>query len=538
MVPAGVAPARQQPARLLASIPRDLLLVLALALLWRVLFFNGEFGSDDGVYAERALDVATGAWSTANYNGALRYGFNIPAGLAVWAFGASRAVVNLWPLLCSLFEVALVYVFARRHLGPTVALCAGLLLGAAPLHIAVATRLHADPVVAFFLTAAFVSAEAALRRRSLWLSLMCGLSLGMVFWTKELVAVVYLAFVPLLWYHRRFVLGVGVVLCGLALMLLLHGLLMWWIAGDPLHAVRVVLGAVGRNFVDAVAGEDRPGFYLHYLFVDLRHLGLLGWLALPGLWLAWRRPVRQPGAGVPPALFCLFWGLGLLLVLSLFPVSLQPLRFTMKQANYASLFLAPLVLLAALTLTRCGAMVRLPLLMLTMALGLLLAALQQADIRSFTANSKGALVQLANQPGVVLVGSRGLVGIAGVERSLGHPGPQVYGYADLAADPALLRGHGPAGAEVLALVDPVTANWAPGPRPVRQAWPCWQRVATVLPQDLGLGNQVAAMLVRLSVALPSTLGQRVAAIAQPLAQPATAVLYRASADRFWCADER
>ena len=47
------------------------LLIVAAAAVVRLLFWNGPLGSDDVVYLRRALNVANGEWTNANYNGAL-----------------------------------------------------------------------------------------------------------------------------------------------------------------------------------------------------------------------------------------------------------------------------------------------------------------------------------------------------------------------------------------------------------------------------------------------------------------------------------
>ena len=513
----------------------DAVLVLALALLWRSLFFNGAFGSDDAVYLERALDVAAGHWTASDYNGALRYGFNIPAGGLLRLFGTSLVVANLWPLLCSLAEIGLVVWFVRDLFGRWPALLAGLVLGAAPLHIAVATRIHADPVVSFFLTAAYVAVYAALRRRSLGLCLAAGLALGGVFWAKELVAVVYFAFVPLLWYFRRWWAGAAVALGGLLLMLALHGALMQWVAGDPLHAVKVVLGALGRNFVHGGVGEDSPWYYLRYLFVDIRHVGLLGFLALAGLLVCSRaKPESSAMTDVPGGRFLLLWLLGVMLVLSVFPASLSPLRFTMKQSNYISLFLAPLAIAAAVGLACLRARLGLALAVLVMALGLALGALQQADYRAFTANSKAIAQLLAQRDGALLVGNRSLVGIASIWTVLHGQRLNVISYHDAAVDAKAFGQRAAAAPDVLAAVDLQTAAWGANGKVVTQALPCWQLLANVQATDLGWGNHLAAGLSRAVAALPGAFGAKAADAFGRLGTPAAAQLFRVPAGTLWC----
>ena len=143
-------------------------------------------------------------------------------------------------------------------------------------------------------------------------------------------------------------------------MLVGHLVLMYVITGDPLHLFKVVTGQVSRDFIGKGGGEDAAGYYLRYLFLDIKHTWIVAFLACAGIALfvraRWRarlaamgRPRRPPdhsATGVDRSIaegtsFVLFWCIGMLLVLSIMPVSLSPLRFVMKQSNYLTLFLAP-----------------------------------------------------------------------------------------------------------------------------------------------------------------------------------------------------
>src|SRR5438552_13760562 len=97
--------------------------LLAASALIRVAMFNGLLGSDDVLYLRRALEVSQGVWSSGDYNGALRYGFNIPAGLSIYLFGPSVFSANLWCWLSPLPEAAAFFLFApttgARRLAPS-----------------------------------------------------------------------------------------------------------------------------------------------------------------------------------------------------------------------------------------------------------------------------------------------------------------------------------------------------------------------------------------------------------------------------------
>lgn len=473
----------------------DLLLILLIALAVRILFFNGAFGSDDLTYYQRAVELAHGEWTSADYNGALRYGFNLPAAGFIALFGESLFAANLWPLTCSLIEIGAVYMFANAAMGRRAGIFAALLLASAPLHIAVATRIHADPVVSMFITLGFVLLYFGAMRRQTSLLFAAGLSIGGIFWTKELAAVTWFAFLPMLWLFRGQWRNCLYIIAGAVLMMLLHGLLMLIIAGDPLHLVKVVSGAVQHNFVDGGQGEDSPIYYLRYLFGDLRHTGALGFFAFASL-LALPRAMKQNTQLRTGYSYVLIWWIGLLLVLSVFPVSLSPLRFPMKQSNYISLFLAPTTLLAGFAIAALPRTLGHLALALCLALGLLLGALQQADYRMFTANSKALSSFAVQHPRAIIVGTTNNSSLGNLWARLVSPGSPravILSFRDLNEEDGATHQKLSEADAIFAVLDQQTMNWFAGKTRVTSPLPCWEYEQTLEPTDLGPGNKLAEL---------------------------------------------
>ena len=514
---------------------RDLACLTGFALLLRVLFFNGPFGSDDLVYFARALDVARGEWSSANYNGALRYGFNLPAGALMAVFGTSPFVANLWPLLCSLGEIALVYLTAVELWGRRAALCAALVLVSMPLHVAVATRIHADPVVSMFLTLSFVLFLFASRRRHATLFFCCGLALGGVFWAKELAAVTWVAFLSLPLVGRRLPM-IGrrwdsmwwYVIAGAALMLLLNLLLMRIITGDPLHLIKVVLGAVGRNFIEGGQGEDAAAYYLRYMFFDLRHTWLAAVLACGGIAVLLRRQAR---VGLPAdGLYVAVWLLALLAVLSLFPVSLWPLRLPMKQSNYLTLFIAPMALLAGYFIASLPRRAAATVLALTVVGGVILAILQQADYRVFTANSKSAAAFAHAHPTALVVGT---TSNSRMSSYYDMPTGRILSFDEVLSNPRLVASADSSRTGLYAVFDAQTIDWVTGNAKLTAPLPCWTRQERLEPHGLGLGNALVGWAAAGAARLPGPLARPSSSL-QRLARPRPADLYRVEGPDPWC----
>lgn len=505
--------------------------ILLLALLLRLLTYNGAFGSDDLVYFERAAQLAHGEWSSANYNGALRYGFNLPAAGFMAIFGESLFAANIWPLICSLIEISAVFIFASSVTGRRAGVFAGLLLATAPLHIAVATRIHADPVVSMFITVSFVLLYFGAVRRQPLILVASGLSIGGIFWTKELAAVTWFAFLPMLWFFRGQWRNCLYVVAGAILMMILHGLLMLAIAGDPLHLIKVVLGAVKRNFVNGGQGEDSAAFYLRYLFVDLRHVGALGFFAAASIVLL--PPLAKHDNRLRTGFtFALMWWIGLLIILSLFPVSLSPLRLTMKQSNYITLFLAPTALIAGMTIAVVPRTLGVATLLICASVGCLLGAFQQADYLAFTANTKSLAAFAVQHPRSIIVGSVNNSGLGNLWVRLEHPGSPkavIIDFRELSDAKEITLQQLLESDAIFTVLDRQTMNWFAGKGSVTEVLPCWQHEQSLEPVGLGFGNELAKAGSRALESLPI-----IASVLDHLSRPQPADIYRVDGGDVFC----
>lgn len=504
----------------------DFLALGLAALLLRLVFFNGPFGSDDPVYLERALAIARGDWSSSNYNGALRYAFNLPAGLLIYVFGESTAAANLWPLLCSLAEVLLVYGITTHIWGRRAGLLAGFILATLPLHISVASRIHVDAVVSLFLSLGFALLYFGTVRASKGLLFAAGLAMGGVYWAKELAAVTLLAFFtfPLLW--RRMPAGWPWVLLGGVVMLLAHLALMAAIAGDPLHMFKV---ALGHSFIQDGVGDGSAWFYFRYLLVDLRQTGFAPWLALVGVVLV-LRDRRVSWSTMDGRSFVVVWLLSVLAVLSFFPVSLSPLRFAMKQSNYLTLFLAPIAILAGAALARLTWRTAGASLAIVVLLGLTLAGLQQADYRVFSSNSKAAYAFMQAHPGHVMIGSRNTATLRDYYAKLAPPtqAPVIESFTQAAA-PAMAAQLSRAPSPLYVTWDPQTQPWAGGGGGLTAPLPCWQHLSNLVPAGLAWTNHAAA-----AVATWPLVPRAGAELLARLGTPPRAAVYTVEPHQLWC----
>lgn len=523
---------------------RDTLLlagVLGYAIALRLVLFNGFFGSDDVVYLARSMEIADGVWSSANYNGSLRYGYNIPAALFIYLFGLNVFTANAWTLVCSVAEVGLVYAFAARYLDRRSAVFAALILASLPLHIALGTRIHADAVLAFFVTLSFVLFFAAEQTGRRILYAATGLALGMIFWVKELAAVTLLAFLtyPLIAGRLRrewlWVVGGGLV------MLAGHLALMQVIAGHPLHLLTTVSAQL-HDGVGSAGYTDSGGYYFHYLFVNIRHTWIAAFLALAAI-VALIRARRTLAADAPR--YVAWWLVALLVVMSFTPVSLDPLRFAMKQSNYLNLFMAPIALLGGWFLAhlRHRALAA-GLLALTLAGGLALGALAQHAYRAFTANSRAAVDFIKAHPDARVLGTTN-------NRNMLRVAALIDGRPDLEARFALLDqawattsarqpADAPAGPRDMrpryVIFDRETLDWARKSPLPSEAPACWRAVATLAPAHRDAGYWLLDSAMQGAAALPDPVRTRLVPALERYRDPRPATIYRVPAGDLHCAN--
>jgi len=500
---------------------RDSLLLLALlgfATLLRAAFYTGFFGSDEMLYIKAALYAAEGAWiPPGDYIGDQRYGINLPMAFFLRLFGRSEMAAAAWSFLCSLLEVALVYVAGRALWGRRAAIIAALLLASLPIHVHMAGRLMADAPLTGFMTLAFVLFLFAERRSSALLYLLAGLAAGFVFWIKEVTIIFLVLFLPLAllyrpWNWQRLLFPAGV-----TLLLVANSMLMWVVNGDPLHVFKMVHGRVNEVYLGSREFRSEPGYYFHYLFLKIQHTGLVGYFALAGgiLWgWRWRRTE-------PETAYAVIWAGGMLLLFSLFIVSLSPLTFIAKQSNYLTLFAAPLCLLAGYFLSWLRGLPMIALGTFGIATGIALSALEQAAVQVATANDRGSVLFAAENPGISVYGPMR------AEKAWAYQARLSLNWST----PVVRHYEGMSSADIHAY--PAYAVWEEGNSDRYHAGQppyCWQARGTLEPAPPGLGGRFAAWLLDTAKRLPGSLGISLAGRLSTLVEPNKATLYEIPPD--------
>lgn len=504
-------------------------LVIVLATTIRVLFFTGFFGSDETTYIDSAFGVYTGAWPAHEYIGAIRYGVNIPIAWSMMVFGPSETTAALWSLFTSVGEVGLVFIAGLMLWNLRAGILAALCLALLPLHAHYAGRIMADSPLAFFVSLSLFLTWLAVKQERTALYIAAGLAAGMVFWVKE---VVFFLYAPTLFAYasvsrpksRGWFWLVGATL----LVIVANSLMFWRINDNPFQVFASTLQTMHRpnSAVRFESFENSPFFYFKYLFLDIRHTGLLVYLGLAGLLLAGRRLLQRQS----PENFVAIWLIVLLGVLSFAPVRLSPLTFLPKQVNYMLLFAAPMALFAGYLLSRTGKAVLSLLIMGLVVSGITLTALEQQAIQVFTANSRATALLRERMPDAQIFGTTGALRAELYLRILEqaeplHPMKSLKELdAHLAGEP-VVTGEAPT---LLAVMDPQTQGWGD---PIDSQWQ--QRLAShclgdptpLIPAPLGSGRHVVALFWNLAATLPTDIANRVHSALASVATPKQAQIF-------------
>jgi 4-amino-4-deoxy-L-arabinose transferase-like glycosyltransferase len=219
--------------------------VIAIALLLRVTFYTGGMGS-----LEVAVRLLYGESVRTDYIGGIRYGFEIPAAFFLWLFGPSEISANIWSMVSSLLEVALIFLCALLLWGRRPAVLAGLVAAFLPQHVNIAGRMAADSPLALFITLSFVCFLIGELRSSKRWFFAAGLAVGAVFWVKHAVVPFAAAFLLYPIAARKWDWKWYWCVVGALLMLIGNSLLMWHMQGDPFHVFRIVGQGLGEYWPD------------------------------------------------------------------------------------------------------------------------------------------------------------------------------------------------------------------------------------------------------------------------------------------------
>src|SRR5919199_3562624 len=324
-----------------------LLAVTSLALLLRLIIFQGFLGGDDATYIRDARLLAQGHFIPGSNQWDVRIGIIAPAALALRLFGLHEWSIVLYPLCLSLLSLPLIYFLGKAFCCRQVGLLAALLQACFPQDIFYATAVYADLPGAFWGALAvllvYLSKAAASPVRRMGLAVGCGLALAVSYLTWE----AYVAFVPIcllaLWGDRapdtlrKACVVVAVPVCTVAI----ESLVYWRLTGSPVFRLAAL-----HHHTALLHGISPLHYLLRWPVVLLNpgypQIFFYVLLSIWGIVRLRRRPVRLEER------ILLLWLFGLFVLYAFAIISIRPLIALLEvEPRYLSGVVYPAIVLAA-----------------------------------------------------------------------------------------------------------------------------------------------------------------------------------------------
>ena len=175
-----------------------LTVILAVALVLRLIFFTGMVRGDALNYAHAAYYLSRGVFDLNAWEGMSRLGMFIPVAILYRLFGPGDFVTLLYPMISSLASIVFVYLIAKMFGGEGAGLIAAFIWAFLPLDIHLSTTLLPDgPMAALCTASVYFWYKAEAGKRGFFYFVSVGL-LAMAILVKPLAIVVAVFFAVVL----------------------------------------------------------------------------------------------------------------------------------------------------------------------------------------------------------------------------------------------------------------------------------------------------------------------------------------------------
>ncbi len=265
----------------------------------RIGFFTGASMTDSLSYAEKAYHTVQGQFSVSSNVHSLRLGLILPTALVYKLCGVNEFSSILYPLLCSLGNILLIFFLSQLLFKDTLTslVCAGF-MAVFPQEVIYATQLMPEIPVSFLMALCvygFLRGEQTRNRRhARWFYVLSGIAAGLAYMTKIFEVFLALFFLAYLLYVRRssVIRAYGWIILGFCCIWLPEMGFYAIQTGDPLFRLSSIIGSPGSRI------QPNPGemfrndlfIYPYYWFISLQHFGLF-YYAIAGAFAAalWKR---------------------------------------------------------------------------------------------------------------------------------------------------------------------------------------------------------------------------------------------------------
>jgi 4-amino-4-deoxy-L-arabinose transferase-like glycosyltransferase len=249
-------------------------LIVILALAVRLTFFTGLSEVDDYNYAKYAHEIANGEfnlWGSGQVTGGLqrfRFSILLPVAFSFATLGVSNFTAILWPLVCSLGSIILIFYLGKQFGDEGVGLLAAFLYSLFPLDVVYATRLLPEAILPLFTGLSvflFLRADASpARGRAYLYFILAGVLLGVAYFVRVSAVLILLFFGVYVLYRRKLRKEYFLPVATFLLFVLLEVSLYYLKTGDLLYRFHELQA---NNAHWKALGMNAPaGYYFQQLF--------------------------------------------------------------------------------------------------------------------------------------------------------------------------------------------------------------------------------------------------------------------------------
>ncbi|MEW6096781.1 MAG: glycosyltransferase family 39 protein [bacterium] len=212
-----------------------LIFIVLFGLTLRLIFFSGYVMCDDKYYLMHAYLLSIGKFEPLDFNFGLRIGLLAPTAFFFNLFGINEFSLVLFPLLCSIGGIILIYYFGRLFFDEKVGLAGAFLLSFFPLDVIFATHLYPDIPLTFFISLCIFSFLKGESNEKKWYYLLSGIFIGIAYLIKISTFTIIFFFVFYMLYKKRIKINYLFIPLGFLLILCLESSLYYFCEGDFLY---------------------------------------------------------------------------------------------------------------------------------------------------------------------------------------------------------------------------------------------------------------------------------------------------------------
>lgn len=181
-----------------------LIFIVLFGIAIRLVFFSGYVEGDDKHYMVYAHKFSQGEFTPYNNHWAVRLGLIIPTALSFYLFGINEFSLILFPLLCSLGAIILIYFIGKMLFDKYVGLLSAFFISFFPLDVIYSSHLFPTIPIAFFMAlAVFFFLKGEYNRKSIYY-LLSGICIGISSSIHMMGPYIGLFFIIYLLYKRNF----------------------------------------------------------------------------------------------------------------------------------------------------------------------------------------------------------------------------------------------------------------------------------------------------------------------------------------------